>query len=175
MEATAALYLLGVRPLWDGARGSSGNAPALCSRGWRLASCGDVLRQAGLIHHLGCGPFCSPQIRGPQPTGSEWERRVGTTVWECIVLAPVSFLPLTGSCLSDHSRRASLSLTRLRSCCCWRSIEIHGIRGSKKGSWKRKGFLSFQDHCGKYVGQTCLGKHVIIVWVLKEWFSQRVS
>lgn len=62
-------------------------------------------------------PFCSPQIRGPQPTGSEWERRVGTGLWERIIPAPVSFLPMAPSsvlkCLPPHS--ASLSY-RGRAC-----------------------------------------------------------
>lgn len=44
---------------------------------------------------LSCGPFCSPQFWGPRPTGSGWGRRVGTSLWECIVPAPVSFLPLS--------------------------------------------------------------------------------
>lgn len=77
LEAPAELCIFGVGSI--GMRARVFPQKALTSvpgdGGWPAVVA--VLRQAGVLYHFGCGPFCSPQIWESQPTCSEWEGRVG--------------------------------------------------------------------------------------------------
>lgn len=72
LAAVAELDIFGVRPVGMRARVFAQKAlPSVPGDGGWPAEVA-ARRQAGLVYHLGCGSFCSPQIREPQPTCSEW-------------------------------------------------------------------------------------------------------
>lgn len=61
LEAVAELCIFGVRSLRMRVRVSTQKSPAISPRGWRLSAVVAVFRQAGLLCHVGCEPFCSLQ------------------------------------------------------------------------------------------------------------------
>lgn len=158
LEATTESHLFGVRPLWDGApecppRKAQRSVPG--EGGWPAVA--TVLRQAGLIYHLGVRAFLlSPDSNNPlvQNGRGEWGPAFGNTSFR--LLGPSYHRPVA-ACVTTavtldvfHHTMCINSLSPcLCPCCLWCSIEILGIRASKEGSGKRERFLSFWYPCGK--------------------------